>query len=150
MGDAILSTITIIPMLADRMKEAQERDHELRELREKASCGEALGFNFASDGILRTSDFRAVVPNGTKLKEEILSEAHKTQYTVHLRSTKMYQDLKRNYLWPSMKHNIAEYVARCSSCQLVKAEHQRPAGPLQSLDIPMWKWDQIAMDFVVG
>jgi hypothetical protein len=32
----------------------------------------------------------------------------------------------------------------------VKAEHQRPAGELQPLDVPMWKWDQIAMDFVVG
>jgi hypothetical protein len=32
----------------------------------------------------------------------------------------------------------------------VKAEHQRPAGELQPLDVPMWKWDQIALDFVVG
>jgi hypothetical protein len=41
-------------------------------------------------------------------------------------------------------------VARCPSCQLVKAEHQRPAGQLQPLEVPMWKWDQVAMDFVVG
>jgi hypothetical protein len=49
-----------------------------------------------------------------------------------------------------MKRNVAEYVARCPSCQLVKVEHQWLAGPLQPLDVPMWKWDQIAMDFVVG
>ena len=77
--------------------------------------------------------------NDTKIKEEILSEAHKTQYTVYLGSTKMYQDLKRNYQWPGMKRNIVEYVARYPLCQLVKAEHKRPVGPLQSLDIPMWK-----------
>jgi hypothetical protein len=35
-------------------------------------------------------------------------------------------------------------------CQQVKAEHQRPAGPLQPLEIPMWKWKEIAMDFLVG
>jgi hypothetical protein len=32
----------------------------------------------------------------------------------------------------------------------VKAKHQRPVGPLQPLDVPEWKWDQIAIDFVVG
>jgi hypothetical protein len=32
----------------------------------------------------------------------------------------------------------------------VKAEHQRPVGQLQPLEVPIWKWDQIAMDFVIG
>jgi hypothetical protein len=48
-----------------------------------------------------------------------------------------------------MREDIAEYVARCDTCQRVKAEHQRPAGLLQPLEIPMWKWDDISMDFVV-
>ena len=34
-------------------------------------------------------------------------------------------------------------------CQQVKLEHQKPAGLLHSLSIPEWKWDQIAMDFIV-
>lgn len=49
-----------------------------------------------------------------------------------------------------MKHDISEYVAQCPTCQQVKAEPQRPAGPLQPLNVPEWKQDKIAMDFVVG
>ena len=49
-----------------------------------------------------------------------------------------------------MKADIAQFVAHCDICQRVKAEHQKPAGLLQPLPIPVWKWDEIGMDFVVG
>ena len=49
-----------------------------------------------------------------------------------------------------MKNNIVDYVSRCLTCQKVKAEHQRPAGSLQPLEIPEWKWEHLAMDFVTG
>jgi hypothetical protein len=41
-------------------------------------------------------------------------------------------------------------VVVCDSCQRIKVEHQRPAGLLQPLQIPRWKWDEIGMDFIVG
>ena len=49
-----------------------------------------------------------------------------------------------------MKRDVVDYVSKCLTCQQVKAEHQRPAGLLQPLRIPEWKWEDIAMDFVVG
>jgi hypothetical protein len=62
----------------------------------------------------------------------------------------MYKDLKTHYWWYGMKRDIAEYVSLCDTCQRVKAEHQRPAGLLQPLKIPEWKWEEIRMDFIVG
>ena len=49
-----------------------------------------------------------------------------------------------------MKREIAEHVAMCDSCRRNKAEHPRPTGLLQPLQIPQWKWDEIGMDFIVG
>ncbi|XP_075523974.1 uncharacterized protein LOC142556397 [Primulina tabacum] len=63
----------------------------------------------------------------------------------------MYQDLRRLYWWPSgMKNDIEKFISECLTCQQVKIEHQRPAGTLQSLPIPQWKWEHITMDFVLG
>ena len=49
-----------------------------------------------------------------------------------------------------MKSDVANFVARCLTCQQVKVEHKRPVGLLQSLPIPEWKWEHITMDFFVG
>ena len=49
-----------------------------------------------------------------------------------------------------MKSDIVDFIAKCPNCQQVKYEHQRPEGTLQRMPIPEWKWERIAMDFVVG
>jgi hypothetical protein len=48
-----------------------------------------------------------------------------------------------------MKVDVTKYVSSCGICQRVKAEHKRHVGLLQSLEVPEWPWDDIAMDFVV-
>ncbi|WVZ80805.1 hypothetical protein U9M48_028256 [Paspalum notatum var. saurae] len=90
------------------------------------------------------------VPNVDRIRKLILSEAHDTAYSIHPGSTKMYYDLKERFWWYGMKRAVAEYVAICDTSQRVKAEHQRPAGLLQPLKVPEWKWEEITMDFIVG
>jgi hypothetical protein len=90
-----------------------------------------------------------VVPKDTELCQQNL-EAHLTRYSIHPGSTKMYQDLKQHYWWTKMKIEIACYIAKCDTCQRVKAMHMKTAGPLQSLFVPTCKWDDISMDFSVG
>jgi hypothetical protein len=90
------------------------------------------------------------VPNVQSIRELILKEPHETTYSIHLRSEKMYQDLKKKFKWYGMKRVIAEHMAMCDSCRRIKAEHQKPAGLLQLLRIPQCKWDEIGMDFIVG
>ncbi|GJT00662.1 putative reverse transcriptase domain-containing protein [Tanacetum coccineum] len=66
----------------------------------------------------------------------IMDEAHKYRYSVHPGADKMYYDLRDMYWWPRMKRDVATYVSECLTCEKVKAEHQRPSGLLQQLEIP--------------
>nr|GFB80672.1 putative reverse transcriptase domain-containing protein [Tanacetum cinerariifolium] len=104
---------------------------------------------------------RLCVPNDATLREALLIEAHSSPFSIHPEahsspflvhsgSTKMYHDLKQYFWWSGMKRDVATFVARCLICQQVKIEHQRASGLLQQLDIPVWKWDEISMDFVTG
>ncbi|GJX00712.1 putative reverse transcriptase domain-containing protein [Tanacetum coccineum] len=64
------------------------------------------------------------------LRTVIMHESHKSKYSIHPGSDKMYQDMKKLYWWPNMKADIATYVSKCLTCAKVKAEHQRPSGLL--------------------
>ncbi|GJY65043.1 putative reverse transcriptase domain-containing protein [Tanacetum coccineum] len=74
-----------------------------------------------------------------------MHESHKSKYSIHPGSDKMYQDLKLLYWWPNMKADIATYVSKCLTCAKVKAEHKKPSGLLQQPEILVWKWERITM-----
>nr|GFC49538.1 putative reverse transcriptase domain-containing protein [Tanacetum cinerariifolium] len=77
-------------------------------------------------------------------------KAHSSPFSIHPGSTKMYHDLKQHFCWSGMKGDVAMFVSKCLICQQVKIEHQWASGLLQPLNIPVWKWDEISMDFVTG
>nr|GEW79261.1 putative reverse transcriptase domain-containing protein [Tanacetum cinerariifolium] len=91
---------------------------------------------------------RSWLPCYGDLRSVIMHESHKSKYSIHLGSEKMYQDMKKLYWWPNMKANIATYVSKCLTCAKVKSEHQRSSGLLVQPAIPVWKWDNITMDFI--
>ncbi|KAL8155372.1 hypothetical protein AgCh_000671 [Apium graveolens] len=146
MSTEILCAMSFQPELLEKIRRCQEEvmSHERDSL-----TGEEIGSQKDDKRILRFSS-RIWIPNVAELKDEILRDAHNSRYSIHPGSTKMYRDLRENFRWPSMKKEIAEWVSKCYTCQRVKAEHQRPSGLIQPLDIPEWKWEHIAMDFVVG
>nr|GEY54214.1 putative reverse transcriptase domain-containing protein [Tanacetum cinerariifolium] len=73
------------------------------------------------------------------LRTLIMHESHKSKYSIHPGSDKMYQDLKQLYWWPNMKSNVATYVSKCLTCSKVKAKHQKPSSLLVQPEIPEWK-----------
>ncbi|KAL0532566.1 hypothetical protein IC582_031295 [Cucumis melo] len=106
-------------------------------------------FSISSDDGLMFEG-RLCVPEDSAVKTELLTEAHSSPFTMHPGSTKMYQDLRSVYWWRNMKREVADFVSRCLVCQQVKAPRQRPAGLLQPLSVPGWKWESVSMDFITG
>jgi hypothetical protein len=108
----------------------------MKYIHEKMEAGKANCFRKDDQGVLWFKD-RIVVPKNAEVRQQILDEAHLSRYSIHPKSTKM-------------KIEIARYVARCDTYRRVKVVHMKAAGPLQSLLIPTWKWEDISMDFIVG
>nr|GFB63176.1 putative reverse transcriptase domain-containing protein [Tanacetum cinerariifolium] len=141
------ASLRIEPGLISRIKEAQKEDSEIWTIVE--NLDKQVEFHLDDDNVL-WQDTRLVVPNDASLREALLTEAHSFPFFVHSGSTKMYHDLKQHFWWSGMKRDVAMFVSKCLICQQVKIEHQRASGLLQPLDIPVWKWDEISMDFVTG
>nr|GFC87948.1 putative reverse transcriptase domain-containing protein [Tanacetum cinerariifolium] len=141
------ASLRIKPDLISQIKEAQKEDSEIWMIVE--NLDKQVEFHLDNDNVL-WQDTRLVVPNDASLREALLTEAHNSPFSVHPGSTKMYHNLKQYFWWSGMKRDVATFVSKCLICQQVKIEHQRASGLLQQLDIPVWKWDEISMDFVTG
>ncbi|GJS31244.1 putative reverse transcriptase domain-containing protein [Tanacetum coccineum] len=59
---------------------------------------------------------RSWLPCYGDLRSVVMHESHKSKYSIHPGSDKMYQDMKKLYWWPNMKSDIATYVSKCLTC----------------------------------
>ncbi|XP_073067214.1 uncharacterized protein [Primulina eburnea] len=143
----IVSSIQVEPQIFISIKAAQMTDPHIQRLKELSRTGQTEKFSAASDGSVRFNG-RLVVPNLIDLKEAILREAHCSRHSIHPRIRKMYHTLRAFYWWEGMEKDISHFVAKCLTCQQVKAERMRPVGMLHSLEVPQWNWEHISMDFV--
>lgn len=147
---AYLAHIAVVPEIVKKVIEAQAVDIGLQDVKGKLGTDDAPeNWTQGPNGAIYFKG-RICVPDDEALRKEILTIAHESVLTLHPGSTKMYHDLRRKFWWRGMRRDVALFVSRCLTCQQVKAEHQRPAGPLQPLPLAEWKWDFVAMDFVRG
>ncbi|KAJ9541866.1 hypothetical protein OSB04_028372 [Centaurea solstitialis] len=139
--------ISIVPDLKSEIKEWQEKASKEENLKSERMVGFLDTLVTDTEG-LKCFGNRIWVPKLGDLRKKILFEAHKSKYSVHPGTNKMYHGLRQCYWWPGMKKDIAYFVERCVTCLQVKIEHQRPYGKLQQLPIPEWTWEHVTMDFV--
>ncbi|GJW59776.1 putative nucleotidyltransferase, ribonuclease H [Tanacetum coccineum] len=141
------ASLRVEPNLISQIKTAQKDDGEIWAIIQ--NIDQQTEFRVDDDGILWQGT-KLCVPEDPTLREALMTEAHSSPFSIHPGSTKMYHDLKQHFWWSGMKRDVATFVSKCLTCQQVKIEHQRASGLLQPLEIPVWKWDEISMDFVTG
>jgi hypothetical protein len=126
--------------LLQEFRRGQLEDEKVQEIKRNIKKEKSPGFSEDDEGVLWYKG-RICVPDVKELKDKIHREAHESAYSIHPRGNKMYHDLKATYWWYGIKRDVVENVSLCDSCQKVKAEHQQPAGLLQPLKVPEWKWE---------
>ncbi|KAD3640698.1 hypothetical protein E3N88_29921 [Mikania micrantha] len=139
--------LVITSGLIEQIKEAQKEALKEENWKRDRIKGQAYNLDEDNRG-LKTRWGRVWIPPTCPLKSTLLEEAHKSKYSIHPGATKMYRDLRVNYWWPGMKRDVVKHVEKCLTCMQVKAEHQKPYGKLQPLEIPLWKWEHITMDLI--
>ena len=69
------------------------------------------------------------LPQG-RLRNFILRELHDAGYAGHLGIKKTTDLVKRDFYWPTMEQDVAEYVRTCDDCQRNKPSNQKQQGLL--------------------
>ncbi|KAA0059961.1 pol protein [Cucumis melo var. makuwa] len=115
-----LAQLSMQPTLRQRIIVAQLNDPYLVEKHRLVETGQGEDFSISSDDGLMFEG-RLCVLKGSAVKTELLTE-----------------------------REVADFVSRCLVCQQVKTPKQRPAGLLQPLSVPGWKWESVSMDFITG
>src|SRR4051812_20820201 len=96
-SEGFLASIELQPTLISQIKEAQKGNASINGIKRRIGTGKVPGFIEDEEGVLWYKG-RLCVPADSELKEVILKEAHDTLYSIHPGGTKMYQDLKEQFL----------------------------------------------------
>jgi hypothetical protein len=133
--DALSRSIKMIHLAAistcetdvrERVRNAQETDVFFKTmtsyLRQEPTGIKYEGYQMLEEGLL-TYINRLYIPNCDDLKRFIMDELHKRPYIGHPGYQKMITTTRKQFYWPGLKKDIANYLAKCLECQQVKVEH---------------------------
>ncbi|XP_057251753.1 uncharacterized protein LOC130591835 [Beta vulgaris subsp. vulgaris] len=99
-----LNAIMMKSSLFEEIREKQEKDDFIKELKLRIERNEQTDFQEYADGSIRLNG-RWCIPNDEELKNKILKEAHSSAYSVHPGRDKMIQDVKKYFWWKGLKRD---------------------------------------------
>ncbi len=85
-----------------------------------------------------------------ELRGSVITWACASLISCHPGSRRTLSPVCERFWWPSMRNDVNEYVAACSTCEQNKSKNVPSAGLLQPLPVPQRPWSDISLDFVTG
>jgi Integrase zinc binding domain len=101
------------------------------------------------DGLLVDKQGRLCVPDGST-RLVLIHDSHDAIVSGHLGVAKTLDRLTKNFTCPSMFSQVTAYISTSDRCQRDKSSNQRPAGLLQSLEVPNEPWAHFSMGFFMA
>ncbi|XP_073298452.1 uncharacterized protein [Primulina huaijiensis] len=96
MGKVILASLSTQPCLRETIKISQDRDSALVKLKQQTEEEKSSDLQTDDKGVVWMKR-RLCVPYVENLRQEAMSEAHKSKFPVHHGITKMYRYLKKSF-----------------------------------------------------
>ena len=132
-------------------KEAQTKDPTIQATLQqlKKQPKRRPGYTQTPQGLLMYEDKgqrKLVVP--TSMRQKVLATCHDEPTKGHIGIHKTLALVKERYLWKGMGQDVEQYVCSCPVCQIMKSDHQKKAGLLQPIPIPIRKLEQITTELV--
>ncbi|XP_025640431.1 uncharacterized protein [Arachis hypogaea] len=107
---ACLNQLQISSTFKSEIQRAQQDEQKLQQLFQPVGKKRHGEFTKDDEGLWRYKG-RICMPNVRGLRQDLLSEAHNSGFSIHPRSTKMYYDLKKMFWWPGIKNDVATVVS---------------------------------------
>ncbi|XP_072062126.1 uncharacterized protein [Arachis hypogaea] len=122
--------LQISSMFKSEIQRAQQDEKKLQQLFQPVGKKRHGEFTKEDEGLCRYKG-RICIPDVRGLRQDLLSEAHNSRFSIHPRSTKMYYDLKKIFWWPGMKETtkkikkVWERILTAQSRQKSYADQRR-------------------------
>ena len=137
------------PVTAEMLYHEQSLDPWCQSMARRVETG-LSGYTWSAEGLLvkeadSEGQFQVLVP--LRLREPLMHLAHLPPQGAHPGTKRMFLNLARQFIWPSMARDCAGYVSKCVSCAAVKPSFNRRTRPLQ-LFPPNEPWEFICADIL--
>ena len=127
-----------------KLQELQSKDKQARKFRAKQLVKDGWE---DIDGMLHHQGL-PYVPEIIRTK--LISRHYNDLLAGHFGIKKTCKFVAQKYYWPTLCHDVDDYIKGCDVCLASKAVQHKPYGDLPSLSVPIYRWKDLSMDFVTG